>query len=75
MIGPLEFHIDKNLIPLFLQAYTDVSRRVSGPLVNLTIKKIQQALFTFWSSPEEERNDIETGSKIISNELRKDIEE
>ncbi len=71
-IGPLEIHIDKNLLPLFIQAYRDVNMRVSWPLVNLNVKKIQQALSVFLQQSVEERS-AEDSYEILAREFYNNI--
>jgi hypothetical protein len=40
-----EIYIEKELLPLFMQAFVDNNRSVSGEVVNLNIKKLNEALY------------------------------
>lgn len=50
------FTVEKELINLFLQAFIDVNRSVSGEIVNLHLKKIGEVLLDTLNDPAKRAN-------------------
>lgn len=68
-IGPLEFHINKHLLQIIIQAYIDTNRFVSGPVASYNVKKVKDAVINLLSNPTV-RKDDEKRPEVLHNTLR-----